>query len=312
MVTRTFLSWFGLALGWALVAGCGGATIQPDTTQTLSQARAAHKTQLSQQVQSGEPVAAPPAGMFDVVSYESPVGKLAAYVSPDPGDGAKHPAIIWITGGECNTIGDVWSPASRDNDQTAAAYRQNGLIMMFPSLRGGNQNPGSEEGLYGEVDDVLAAADYLAALPYVDAQRIYLGGHSTGGTLALLVSECSDRFRAVFSFGPVEDVSGYGDDMLPINLSDRKEVKLRSPGYWLHGIKSPTFIIEGNDRQASNISSLEVLQRISTNPQVACYAVPGQDHFSVLAPANAVIASKLLQDTGETCNLKLDAAELGR
>ena len=28
---------------------------------------------------------------------------------------------------------------------------------------------------------------------------IYLGGHSTGGTLVLLVSECTDRFRAIFS-----------------------------------------------------------------------------------------------------------------
>ena len=59
-------------------------------------------------------------------------------------------------------------------------------IMMFPTLRGGNTNPGAREYLLGEVDDVLAAAEHLARLPYVDPQRIYLGGHSTGGTLALL------------------------------------------------------------------------------------------------------------------------------
>ena len=35
--------------------------------------------------------------------------------------------------------------------------------MMFPSLRGGNNNPGSKEGFFGEVDDVLAAADLLQA-----------------------------------------------------------------------------------------------------------------------------------------------------
>ena len=37
---------------------------------------------------------------------------------------------------------------------------------------------------------------FLAAQPYVDPARIYLGGHSTGGTLALLVAECSETFRA--------------------------------------------------------------------------------------------------------------------
>ena len=29
--------------------------------------------------------------------------------SQAPDDGKKHPAIIWITGGDCNSIGDVWS-----------------------------------------------------------------------------------------------------------------------------------------------------------------------------------------------------------
>ena len=75
--------------------------------------------------------------------------------------------------------------------------------MMYPSLRGGNNNPGHMESFFGEVDDVLAARALLAKLPYVDPERIYLGGHSTGGTLALLVAECSGAFRGVFAFGPV-------------------------------------------------------------------------------------------------------------
>jgi hypothetical protein len=40
--------------------------------------------------------------------------------------------------------------------------------MMFPSLRGGNDNPGAREGFYGEVDDVVAASEFLARQPYVD------------------------------------------------------------------------------------------------------------------------------------------------
>src|SRR5436305_14755455 len=107
--------------------------------------------------------------------------------------------------------------------------------MMFPSLRGGNDNPGQKEGFLGEVDDVLAARDFLEKQPYVDPKRIYLGGHSTGGTLALLVAECSDRFRAVFAFGPIDDVAGYGRNsvFLPFDLSDPREINVRSPIYWL-------------------------------------------------------------------------------
>ena len=67
--------------------------------------------------------------------------------------------------------------------------------MMFPGLRGTSGNPGTQESFLGEVDDVLAAADFLRKVDYVDPSRIYLGGHSTGGTLALLVAEAGASFQ---------------------------------------------------------------------------------------------------------------------
>src|SRR5205085_2693378 len=104
----------------------------------------------------------------------------------------------------------VWQDEPPQNDQTASAYRKAGIATMFPSLRGGNDNPGFKESLFGEVDDVLAAREYLARQDFVDPKRIYLGGHSTGGTLVLLAAASTDQFRAVFSFGPVDDIRGYG------------------------------------------------------------------------------------------------------
>ena len=162
----------------------------------LAEARKGFRTKLVPQRGDKEPVEDPPAGVFRLVKYDAPVGQLPAYLTPDPRDGKKHPAIVWITGYDCNTINDVWSAADREDDDTGSAYRKAGIVMMFPSLRGGNDNPGAKEGFLGEVDDVLAAADFLAKQPYVDPARIYLGGHDTGGTLVLLVAECSDRFRA--------------------------------------------------------------------------------------------------------------------
>ena len=239
------------------------------------------------------------------------MGPLAAYLSLDPQDGSRHPAIIWITGGDCNSIGDVWSSSPRGNDQTAAAYRNAGVLMMFPSLRGGNDNPGRHEGFYGEVDDVLAAYDYLARQPYVDPARIYLGGHSTGGTLALLTAEFRNPFRAVFAFGAVGDVSGYGTSLLPVDFSknDPRERTLRSPGYWLASAQGVVFVIEGTGAPG-NISALNAMQRVSQNPAVHFISIAGASHFSVLAPSNEVIARKILNDLPSHKQFEMTGAEL--
>jgi dipeptidyl aminopeptidase/acylaminoacyl peptidase len=306
-----------------LLAGCGGQPTHPqrdgsptgaggqtDQNISLTEARRGFKTKLVPQETAKEPVPQPPPRVFRTVRYDSPAGKLAAYLSPDPRDGKKHPAIIWITGGDCNTIGDVWTKAPPSNDQSASAFRLAGIPMMFPSLRGGNDNPGFKEGFFGEVDDVLAAADYLGKQAFVDPGRIYLGGHSTGGTLVLLAAASSDRFRAVFSFGPVEDVAGYGPEYLPFDTSNRRELELRAPGRWLHSIKVPVFVFEGTVQ--GNLASLRALERASTNPKVRFHPVKGANHFSILAPTTRVIAAKILRDDGPATNLAFTEAELNR
>lgn len=251
--------------------------------------------------------------MFRKVSYQAAPGAMAAYLTPDPRDGRKHPAIVWITGGDCNSIGDVWTAQQADNDQSAAAYRQAGIVMMFPSLRGGNNNPGQHESFLGEVDDVIAAADYLAQQSYVDPARIYLGGHSTGGTLALLVSECTDRFRAVFSFGPVENAASYGERFNTYDINDRAERRVRAPVLWLHCIASPTFIMEGSSAQGtSNIDALRFMEKYNTNRQAHFLAVPGADHFTILAPTNRFLAAQIVRDTGATCRISFTASDLAQ
>ena len=294
--------------------GGPGSNAVPRAMETsLSDARRGFQTTLARRESAGEAVDVPPEDDFHLIQYDSAVGKLAAYVSPPPNDGQKHPVVIWITGGDCNSIGDVWSAQPIQNDQTPSAYRRAGILMMFPSLRGGNMNPGVKEGFFGEVDDVLAAADYLAAQPHIDANRIYLGGHSTGGTLVMLVAACSNRFRAVFSFGPVDNVAGYGPEYLPFATSAR-ELELRSPAMWLQSIESPTFVIEGANRPG-NLASLETMKlaRTTNAPDrhwIHLLGVRGADHFSVLAPVNELIAAKLSGDTGPTCNVTLTEEEL--
>jgi dienelactone hydrolase len=168
-----------------------------------------------------------------------------------------------------------------------------GIVLMFPSLRGGNDNPGKKEYFLGEIDDVLAATDYLAAQPYVDKNRIYLGGHSTGGTLALLVAESSNRYRAVFSFGPTDDVSNYPPEYRAFDAANIREALIRSPGRWLHSLQSPLFVFEGTD-QANNIPALQTMAAAANkNPLAHFYAVKGASHFSILTRRSPSAVSRI-------------------
>lgn len=271
----------------------------------LAERRQEFNTKIVKNVKSGKPWLEAPADIFQTIEYDSPVGKLKAYLTPNPDDHQKHPAIIWITGGDCNTLGDVWTPQSPANDQSASAYRKAGIVMMFPSLRGGNQNPGVHECFYGEVDDILAARDYLSKLDYVDPQRIYLGGHSSGGTMVLLVAECTTKFRAIFCFGPGDTMEGFPDSFIVYDRGDYEEHHLRSPIKWLDSIYTKTFIFEGNKASRANVLAVNRISYESPSDLIKCIPVSGANHFTVLDPVNRVIANKILQDTGSECNIRI-------
>lgn len=297
------------------LTGCAAtapATAPAQTqSQTLAQARQSFKTQLVPGAADKTPAETPPADLMKLVKYPAPVGQLSAYLTNAPEDGKKHPAIVWITGGDNNSIGDVWSPNSPNNDQSAAQFERAGIITMYPAQRGGNDNPGQKEGFLGEADDIIAARDFLAKQPYVDAKRIYLGGHSTGGTMALLVAEQTDKFRAVFALGAVDDVAGYGADsgFLPFDTNNEKEVEVRSPIHWLQDVKSPTYLIEGATGQG-NIESLRAMKAASTNPKIQFLAVDGGDHFGIIAAVNRVLAQKIVADNGDESAITVSETEL--
>lgn len=282
------------------------------TAQTpLADARRGFTTHLLIEETDGEAAPEPPDGVFELVKYRSPAGALSAYVSVPPRDGKKHPAILWISGGFSNSIGEsAWTPGPAENDQSATAFREAGILMMYPSLRGGNTNPGHMESFFGEVDDVLAARDWLAKLSFVDPERIYLGGHSTGGTLALLVAECSGGFRGVFAFGPVYGPRGYGAGNLFYDLSVAKETELRAPYRWLKGITAPTFVFEGME-EPGNYPALQALEKSTHSDAVHFYPVAGVTHFSILRPMTRLIAAKIVGDTGPAANITFSDQETG-
>jgi acetyl esterase/lipase len=305
-----------LIVAFSAVAGCDKAP-SPSAQKpgappmpTLREARKDFVTNIVRSERVGEAAPQPPHDFISLVHYDSPAGKMAAYICKPSSTEEKRPAIIWLVGGFSSSISEIaWTPGPATNDQSGSTFWKSGIITMYPSYRGGNDNPGRFENFFGEVDDVIAAAEHLAKVPGVDPNRIYLGGHSTGGTLAMLVAEITPRFRAVFAFGPSDDVVGYGDDVLVFNTKDPREGNLRAPIRWMHGITTPTFVFEGSSGR-SNVASLRQMSNSPHPKTISFHPVSGADHFSALRPISSLIASKILADTRTPVSIHFDPAEL--
>ena len=265
---------------------------EAEPTFELTRLRHGHRTEVFFEV-SDEPAPRPPPEIFERIDYPAPLGDNIAYVSPER-EGERRPAIVWIAGGFDWGLGShAWQPGPRHNDQSATVLREAGLILMLPSLRGSNGNPGRNECFLGEVDDVIAAARHLASRSDVDPDRIYLGGHSTGGTLALLVAASTNLFRGVVAFGPVSDPRNYGEDGCMSPSLEGMEARLRTPTEFLDQIETPTIVIEGIE--GGNVGSFGPLEAARGNAPVRLVAVPGANHFDVLAPVSELVARAILE-----------------
>jgi dienelactone hydrolase len=203
-------------------------------SEDFAQARKAYTTRLVRQgpsPQRGKPLQAPPGATE--ISYRSGDLILKAFLSPDPGDDRRHPAVLFLHGGFAFG-GDDW--------EMPQPYRDAGYVVMLPVLRGENGQPGNYTMFYDELEDVLAAADALASQPHVDARRIFVSGHSAGGTLAMLAAMASGRFRGAASLSGSPDQKANAESqpsLVSFDQSDPREFRLRSPVAYATSFKCP-------------------------------------------------------------------------
>lgn len=260
----------------------------------------------------------PPEDQFLLVNYPAQPGEMAAFLTPDPKDGKKHPAVIWLIGGYGGIGNDdhFWTDQSEENDQTGRAFRDAGIVMMVPSFRGENANPGTYDMFYGEIEDLEAAREYISKVPYVDADRIYVAGHSTGGTRVLLGNEYSHGFRAAFSLGGIPDLklrteSAKMPVTIPFNTDNPEEFRMRSPRAFIRSLASPTFYFEGEDAYWPEFDEIKNIAKDNRIP-LHIYQIKGGDHFNIITPVTRVIAEKILNDAGEQTNITFSAEDIAR
>jgi len=209
--------------------------------EDYAQARGRFRTKLLRKGPSPQPWSPvkPPAGVTEV-KYLSGELRLKAWVNRPADERRQYPAVLFLHGGFAFDLGD-W-------DQTKP-YRDAGFVVLTPILRAENGQPGTFTFFYDELDDVLAAAEYLSKQPYVDANNLFVAGHSVGGTMTLLAALASRRFRAAASFDGAPYVPDFVTKAksMPFDSSDPREVQLRSPIAYATKFKCPLRIYHATE-----------------------------------------------------------------
>jgi len=192
------------------------------------------------------------------------------------------------------------------------------LIVLCASWRGENDNPGQYEMFYGEVDDAVAAVNALSRQPYVDSSRIYMVGHSTGGTLSLLTALATTKLRAAFCFGGEPDmwniikVGALPYPEVPFNWRNKHERRLRSAIDFVEHLRTPTWYFEGKEGNVMTATlKMERRARAAGTPFQA-FEIDGGDHFNIVQPICKLIARKIHQDDGPKCNISFTASEVAQ
>jgi len=192
-----------------------------------------------------------------------------------------HPAVLFLHGG-FDFSDDDWAMAK--------PFRDAGYATMVPRLRGENGLPGAFSYFYSEVDDVLAARNTLARLPGVDPKRIFLAGHSVGGTLTMLSAMAARGFRAAASFsGSPDQILFLRGRKYPFDGQRPEEFQMRSPISFAASFKCPARLFFGSQEPFFRLSTEKTAQIAASHGlDVKAIQAPG-DHFSAV-PAEIPLA----------------------
>jgi dipeptidyl aminopeptidase/acylaminoacyl peptidase len=196
------------------------------------------------------------------VRYPSAPLMLKAWIYKPEGTQGRLPAVLFLHGGHAFDMGD-W--------QTAQPYRDAGFVVMAPMFRGEDGQAGNFSMYYDEVDDVLAAVEYLRRLPYVDSHRIFVAGHSVGGTMTMLAALASRRFRAAAALSGSPDQKLYvnlapgAKERAPFDYHDERELIMRSPLAFAAYFKCPLRIYYGSAEPQFVLTSARMVATAQAN-----------------------------------------------
>ncbi len=212
----------------------------------------------------------------------------------------RWPLVYLVHGGPQGAWTDSWS--YRWNPEVWAAQ---GYVVAMPNPRGstgfGQQYVNEISGDWGGkcFEDLMAGADYLARLPYVDPQRMAAAGASFGGYMMNWFAGHTDRFRTLICHCGVFNFDSMYASTEEIWFDEwehggppwvnRESYEKYSPHLFAGNFKTPMLIIH-NDQDfrvpvGEGLMMFTVLQRLGVPSKMINF--PDEGHW-VLKPANSV------------------------
>jgi dipeptidyl aminopeptidase/acylaminoacyl peptidase len=209
---------------------------------------------------------------------------------PDFKPRKKYPAVLEVHGGPRLQYGRVFFHEL----QFLAAQ---GFVVFYTNPRGsqgyGKDFAGSTYAAWGTVDyeDIMAAADYLENLPFVDSKRIGIAGGSYGGYMASLCVGRTHRFRAAVAQRAVTNlrtmvetsdvgyITNFEFNGYPWECPEGYETM--SPITYAGNVRTPTLIMHNEGDQRCAIAQAEqfyVRLKVGGKCPVEFWRFPEESH----------------------------------
>ena len=241
-------------------------------------------------------------GTFESVTYTGANGApIQMWVNYPPGfdRSQRYPLFLLIHGGPHNAITDGMH--FRWNAQVFGSW---GYVTAWPNFHGSSGfgqafadsiNPEWAEQPY---QDVIKAAEWFAAQPWIDAERMVAGGGSYGGYLTSVILGRAHPFRALVAHAKVYNLyTQYAADFATDvprfggfwEGDNRAVLERNSPHLQAGNFNTPTLVIHGQrDLRVPVNHGLELFQTLLVKgvPTRLVY-FPDENHW-VLKPQNAL------------------------
>lgn len=141
--------------------------------------------------------------------------------------------------------------------RAAAALNDAGLVVLRINFRGVGQSSGQHDEGRGELDDVRAGLDYLAA--HYPGQRIFLCGFSFGARVGLDVGIHDPRVAFLIGIGT------------PLEKYDFT---------FLNACRKPLLLVHGENDEFGDVERLrQLVSELEENTPVRLVVIPGAGHF---------------------------------
>ena len=217
-----------------------------------------------------------------------PAGQLAA---------KSCPAIMWIHGGPTSQYMDTFQPQVQ-------YFVQQGYVVLMPNPRGSSGYGRAFEDLNnrdwggGDLQDVVAGANFLKTLSEVDSEHIGITGTSYGGIMTMnAVAFAPNVFQAaVASSGYCDFVNMHGEQELRHikllefelgTLPENEDVYRKcSAIYQVHQATTPCFVLHGEGKYPGSSEGRLFALTLEANYKPFWYKTyPGETYY-VASPAN--------------------------